>query len=192
MKPYFVTIPATVTLIFASLMASVSDNLPAGWEIIGDAPDLYVGGIDDKVDGGTGDAKYLKFTEGNKISWAILMQSISAKQYSGQRVRYQARIKTRGVDEYWAGIYFQVRKDNGRNALFYNSWDAPMKGDNDWQVRSVVFDVPEDAGTISYGVMDGGRGQVWADSMKFEVVGKDVPVSQVQKVPGPLKKTPSL
>jgi hypothetical protein len=192
MKPYFVMIASASTLVITSVVGKMPDKLSAEWEITGDSPKSYEAGIDHTVAGGKGDAKFLRFVEGNSVSWAVLLQSISAKEYRGQRVRYQARLKTRDVDQYWAGIFFQVLAANGRTAIIYDGRNAPMKGDNEWQVRSVVFDIPEDAGTISFGVRDGGRGQVWAEGMKFEIVGKDVPVSQQNSVSAPLKKTPSL
>jgi hypothetical protein len=59
---------------------------------------------------------------------------------------------------------------------FYNSQDKPIAGSTDWQLRSVTLDIPEDAATLNFGVINSGRGQVWIDDLKLEVVGKEVPV----------------
>ena len=41
----------------------------------------------------------------------------------------------------------------------------------------IVLDVPEQADQISFGLLLTGKGQVWMDDLKFEVVGKDVPTT---------------
>jgi hypothetical protein len=42
---------------------------------------------------------------------------------------------------------------------------------------SVILDVPSDARNISLGVLLVGKGQIWADDLTFEVVGRSIAVT---------------
>lgn len=185
MKPFMASIAATAALALTSVMGKAPEKLSSDWRVTGDSPKSYEAGIDSGVEGAHGSAKFLRFAEGNGTSWAALTQNISAENYLGRRVRFQARLKTRDVDQYWAGIWFRVAGEDGTSRLLYNCSDVPLTGDNDWQTREAVFDIPEDAVMISFGLLVGGKGQVWADDMKFDIVGHEVPVSQ-QYLPKPV------
>jgi hypothetical protein len=181
MKPYFVLVAAATAFVITSVMGQVPEKLSEDWHITGDSPKSYEAGIDHQVAGGHGKVKFLRFVEGNGLSWAALAQNISAENYRGHRVRFQARLKTKNVDQFWAGIWFRVAGQDGRSTILFNCSDEPLTGDNDWQLRTAVFDIPVDAVMISFGLIDGGKGQVWADEMKFEIVGTEVPVSRQHK-----------
>jgi hypothetical protein len=99
-------------------------------------------------------------------------------------------VKTQDVNG-WAGLWMRVDNRAGRSVAFYNSYDKPIKGSTDWQERSVVLDVPQDAGGIAFGVINTGSGQVWIDRLGFEQVGQDVAVD-VQKSGATLPAVPLL
>jgi hypothetical protein len=53
--------------------------------------------------------------------------------------------------------------------------DRPIKGTNDWRQFDVVLDVPnEDSTQIYFGALLSGKGQVWVDDFRFEIVDKSV------------------
>ncbi|MCH8620508.1 transcriptional regulator [Undibacterium sp. TS12] len=172
------SIAATIALVLTAVAGKIPEKLSSDWRVTGDSPKSYEAGIDSQVKGVHRNAKFLRFVEGNGTSWAALTQNISAENYLGRRVRFQARLKTRNVDQNWAGIWFRVAGEDGTSRILYNCSDVPLTGDNDWQAREAVFDIPEDAIMISFGLLVGGKGQVWADDMKFDIVGNEVPVSQ--------------
>lgn len=101
--------------------------------------------------------------------------------YAGQRVRFTAQVKARGVDG-WAGLVV--------GAGFAPLWtlaDAPQHGDMpprgaaacpDWCEASVVADLPADGqGVAQVGLALVGSGQAWARGFRLEVVGPEVPVT---------------
>jgi hypothetical protein len=49
-----------------------------------------------------------------------------------------------------------------------------VKGTRDWKRYEVVLDVSESAEEIAFGILLSGKGQVWTDDLKFEVVGKEI------------------
>lgn len=175
MKPlHVITAALAATCLWVSAAESVG-KLPSPWILSGDHPSSYRAGIDSvETISGRG-AKFLRYLEGEDRGFASLTQVISAQRYVGQRVRFQAKIKTRDVSR-WAGLWMRVDGRQRPGAAFYNSEDRPITGSVGWQLRSVTLDVPEDGASIAFGVIESGKGQVWIDELSFEVVGKDVPV----------------
>ena len=163
-------------LLAAALCSSVHAARVEGWILSGARASSYEIGEDTGEGASKKIPRFIRYTGGDSSSFGTLMQQISAKNYQGKRVRFQALVKTRDVSN-WAGLWMNaLRSRDGYPAAFYNSQDKPITGTTDWQLRSVTLDIPEDATTLNFGVIDAGRGQVWIDELSLEVVGKDVPV----------------
>ncbi|AKU21854.1 transcriptional regulator [Massilia sp. MB5] len=177
----------------ASAITALASNalpLPAQWLLAGESPRQYIAGVDmDTTVSGKG-AKFLRHAKGNGQSWATVMQQIAPDHYLGKRVRFKAKVKTKDVSE-WAGLWMRIDTPRRSKSPFYNSEDKPINGTTAWQLRSVVLDVPQDATSISFGVIGGGKGQVWIDALALEIVGNEVPVD-VQPNSDPLPTTPQL
>ncbi|WP_332851863.1 transcriptional regulator [Duganella sp. S19_KUP01_CR8] len=176
MKPMHVIAAALAATSLWVVAAESTGKLPAPWFVTGATPSSYQVGIDSvETTSGKG-SKFLRYAQGEDKSWATLAQAVSSQRYLGQRVRFQARVKSRDVSN-WAGLWMRVDgQARGSTLAFYNSQDKPITGTSDWQTRSVTLDVPEEATSINFGVINAGTGQVWIDELSFEVVGKDVPV----------------
>jgi hypothetical protein len=110
-------------------------------------------------------------------AFGTLMQMIPVGSLAGKRVRLSARIRSDGVRR--ALLWMRNDLPNGGGSpTFYNMDDRPIRGTNDWKTYEIVLDVPGDVSAIGFGVVLGqGRGQVWADSFRFESVSKEIPVS---------------
>lgn len=134
----------------------------AGQEAKGYRPDSYAKYIRAKPSATTGD-------------WATLMQVFSAAEYRGKRLRFKAQVRTEGITG-WTGLWMRVDCAGEHSCAFYNSQDQPMQGTNAWTLRSVTLDVPENAKSISFGVITGSSGTTWIDDLKMEAVGADVAV----------------
>lgn len=189
MKPVHVMAAALAATSLWVVAAESVGKLPAPWFVSGDRAGSYQSGIDNVETSSGKGAKFIRYTQGDDKGFGALTQAISAQRYAGQRVRFRAMIKTRDVSN-WAGLWMTVHAQNRANASFYNSSDQPIKGTTRWQVRSVTLDVPEDAVSIVFGVINSGSGQVWIDELSFDVVGKDKPVDQMP--PRQLPETPVL
>jgi hypothetical protein len=178
MKPLHVIATMLAATSLWVVAAESVGKLPSPWFVSGDRISSYQAGIDNVETASGKGAKFLRYTQGDAKGFAALTQVISAQRYVGQRVRFRAKIKTRGVSN-WAGLWMQVQAKQRPNAAFYNSSDQGIKGDTDWQVRSVTLDVPEDGVSIAFGVVNSGNGQVWIDELSFEVVSNAVPVNMM-------------
>jgi hypothetical protein len=163
-------------VLLAALCSSATAAKVEGWILSGARASSYEIG-EDALESNHGKApRFIRYTGGDASSFGTLMQQISAKSYAGKRVRFQALVKTRDVSN-WAGLWMSaLRSREERPEAFYNSQDKPIAGTTDWQLRSVTLDIPEDATTLNFGVINSGRGQVWIDELSLEVVGKEVPV----------------
>jgi hypothetical protein len=172
MKPHHV-LAAVIAAAPALALAAAPDPLPAAWVLTGMHPQKFAAGVDQDL--GVKGAKFLRNKADDPNAWAALAQQFSAQNYLGQRVRFRAFVKTQDVSG-WAGLWMRADNQAGRVIAFYNSSDRPIRGSTDWQERSVVLDVPPEAATITFGVINNGKGQVWIDRLGFEQVGLDVPV----------------
>ena len=73
-----------------------------------------------------------------------------------------------------------MRVDKEKDVLaFDNMQDRSITGTGDWQRYNVVLDVPRDATGIAFGMLLTGAGEVWLSGLKFEVVGLDVPTTNM-------------
>jgi hypothetical protein len=78
-----------------------------------------------------------------------------------------------------------------KSLAFDNMTDRPIKGTTDWKEYQVVLDVAGDAEGLCFGVLNTGAGTLWMSDIRFEPVGKDVPVTPApaQASPKPKPKT---
>jgi hypothetical protein len=187
MKPHYV-LAAAIAATSVLALAAAPEPLPAPWQLAGMDPKKFTAGVD-QSDGYKG-AKFLSNKSDDGKAWASLTQVISAQNYLGQRIRFRARVRTQDVSD-WAGLWMRVDSQSRHGAAFYNSQDKPIKGSMDWQERSVVLDVPQDATMIAFGVIDSGKGSVWIDQLAIDTVGQDVPVDSFQTRPA-LATSPTL
>lgn len=102
-------------------------------------------------------------------------------QYKGQRLQLSGYIKTENVT-YWAGLWFRVDGVGRGNTLAFDNMEnrAPT-GTTDWQHFILVLDIPDDVGIrdIYYGFLLAGSGKAWVDNIQFDIVGEDVPVTDM-------------
>jgi len=178
MKPHIVLLAALASVSLLAF-AQPTGKLDSSWIIAGKDPKKYeIGSVQNGVHRGNM-AKFLRAKpSADDGSWATLMQSFSARDYRGQRLRFQAQVRTEDISN-WSGLWMRVDCESHRSCSFYNSQDKPIKGTTGWQLRSVTLDVPADATEISFGVLGEGRGTVWIDELKMDPVGKDAKVDSM-------------
>ena len=164
-----------------------STTAPRGWHLAGSKPANYSSGVDlDTIYHGRPSA-FLKSKPSATEGFGTLMQSFSAEQYLGKRVRLTASVKSEQVNS-WSGLWMRVDKGTAPVA-FDNMQDRPIQGTTDWQTYSVVLDVPPDATAIFFGILLDKGGAVWMSNVQFEIVGAEVPTTRTVS-PAPEPKAP--
>jgi len=164
-----------VILITAGLLL-VNNDLKAqkidGWFMAGNKPNSYTIGLDKSVYKTGGSSAFLESIDEKIEGFGTLMQTSSADEYLGKRIKMTAFIKSDNVSD-WAGMWLRVdSRDTKKSLSFDNMQERPIKGNNDWTKCEIILDVPEESGTLNYGVLLSGTGKVWFDNITFEVVDK--------------------
>ena len=111
-------------------------------------------------------------------AFGTLMQQFQASAYRGKRVRFSGFIQTSQL-ELSCGLWMRVDDRYDNMLQFDNMSNRPITGNRDWNHYDIVLDIPPESTVIAFGIMLIGQGHVWADSLKFEEVGLDVPVTHM-------------
>jgi len=155
---------------------------PEGWILAGSKPASYDTGTDPQNSNNGKFSAYLKAKpEADGSGFGTLMQSFSAEQYRGKRVRFSAYVKSQDVKD-WAGMWMRVDGTSPTGGTppvtaFDNMQNRPIKGTQLWRQYDVVLDVDAKAAGISFGILLSGGGEVWLNSASFEVVSSSTPVT---------------
>lgn len=162
-----------------AVQLAAAAELPAGWFKDGKAPRQFRAGVDPRVSRNGGASGYLASWTAVPPLYGTLMQQVDAERYRGKRVRFAGWLRTEDVDhdDGWAGLWLRIDGSAGKRLAYDSTDEAPVRETADWTRLAVVLDVPERAEALSFGFMLVGSGQVWADDLEFEQVGRDVSVT---------------
>jgi hypothetical protein len=151
-------------------------EVPKGWFMAGSKPALYESSVDNVNTYAGLPSAYLKSKSPEaQEGFGTLMQNFSADQYVGKRVRFGAFVKSEGVER-WSGLWMRIDGKPGQQSLaFDNMQKRPITGVTGWKEYEVVLDVPAGATGIFLGILLDGPGTVWMSNNKFDVVGPNVP-----------------
>ena len=108
----------------------------------------------------------------------VLRQTIKSDHYRGKRVRFSGYVRSE-VSEGWAGLWMRVDGEQGQRLGLDNMQNRPIKRTTDWTKYEIVLEVPVNSIALTFGVVFAGKGEVWADDLRIEVAGPDVPSSDV-------------
>ena len=152
-------------------------NLPEGWFRAGSRPQDYEMTIDrDIKHNGTASAR-IRFIGQNPEGFGTLMQTIKADAYRGKRVRMSAWVRSDGADS--AQLWMRLDGPNGSMLGFDNMDNRKITGTTDWKKYEITLDVPDSAINLAFGAFVAGKGQAWVDDFAFEIVGKEVPTTNM-------------
>src|SRR5262245_1735690 len=154
----------------------IVSGLPVGWKRPPTAKaDHYLIYVDSVIKHGGQASASIKFNRGDdQDPWTSLAQPIAADEYRGKRVRLSGWLKT--VDAGEGALWMRIDGEQRLLALDIMN-DRSVSGTTDWKMYSVVLDVPREARNILLGVLLNGKGQIWADDLAFEVVDRNIAVT---------------
>lgn len=170
-------IPA-IALLLAPALAD--DAVPPGWKFASSAKGAYAAGTESLPDTPGSKLAYLRAVsaEDPKRSGSGLARQVAADSYRGHRLRVSTRLRTEKADQARCSLSLA----EGAFTLVYAN--VPVaNGSHDWADCSVVLDVPQQATSLWVGFNLGGGGTVWSDGFRFEIVGRDVPLSEGRMPP---------
>jgi hypothetical protein len=154
-------------------------KIPDGWIRAGSKPQEYDMGLDRQT-ARTGKASLMiRLKTKVDSGFGTVMQMMSPSNYFNKRIRLSGYIKT--VDAAKASLWLRVDGPERMKSLAFDNMDSRyIRGTEDWKKCEIVLDVAPEATNIAFGAMLIGKGQMWSDDLKLEVVGKDVPVTDME------------
>ena len=169
-----------ITVILGAAIALIvqthGSEAPKGWHRAGSHPKEYEMTLDRTTTHSGNTSASLKSRKTPAQGFGTLMQTFEASSYRGKRIRMSGHVRAQEVED-WAGLWLRVDGPKNEVLSFDNMQNRAVKGTLDWQKYEIVLDVPEAAEQIAFGLLLTGAGQVWMDDLKFEVVGKEVPIT---------------
>ena len=170
-----------------SIQGELEPGVPAPWRLYGpqDGTPAYdfIGAVDTaNKRSGTRSACFLAI-DVTSDDQARLTQRFTADKWRGKRVRFSAYLKSYKLGK-WGGLWMRIDTDTRQAYAFDDSEDRHVSGTTEWELYSVVLDVPENAATIYLGAHMFGRGQVWMDNCSFEEVGNEVKATDRYRLQG--------
>jgi hypothetical protein len=166
-----------VPLLLLAMPALAAPGAPEGWSAGGQPLDDYAFGTALAAGTSGKQAAYIRANANARSNgFGVITQCINPTNYIGQRIRFSGRLK--GMEASAVQMYMRVEA-NKKVVGFYNMDDRPLRGTTDWRREDIVLDIPEGSTIVCYGFMlVGGRGEAWADGLRFEPVGRNIPVSE--------------
>ena len=178
-----VAAPLVAWLVVANAAAL---KMPRNWGSDSHSPTsgAYLHGLDPEVKFNGLPALVVRTQEHlSDIDYGAVTKYFDAWGYQGKRVRFSGMLKSADAST-WAGAFMGVSTGTAARDWSLSTMESlpfgstPTTGTSDWHRVSVVLDVPEQADvTLFMGVALVGDGQAWLSDMKFEEVGKDVPLT---------------
>ena len=162
------------TVLFATVFALFSFDMPNGWLKAGSKPKSYEMGLD-QVEGKQGkQAATIKSIDKNIDGFGTLMQQSKPEKFLGKRIKMTGYLKSENVSD-WAGLWLRVDQAGSQQSLsFDNMQDRAIKGTKDWTKYEIILDVPTNASMLAFGALLSGSGQIWFDNITFEIVDNSV------------------
>ena len=169
---------AACGLVLAATMCSAALVAQSGWIKAGGSPGDYDMGNDPGTAFTGSSSGFIKSNKPNPQTFGTYMQTVDASEYHGKRLQLTAYIKSDKVQN-WAGLWMRVDSKICNPTAFDNMQNRPIKGTSEWTPYRIVLDVDPQAVAVAFGVLLAGPGSVWIDDVVFDVVGKDVPVTDI-------------
>ena len=146
-------------------------ELIKGWKFISSNPDIYKFELDENVFYSGRKSGLLYSKKGASIrEFATIVQKFQARIYLGKQIKMSCYLKTEQLTRCQA--WLQIN-DSYDDVILFNSMDSSaLQGKTDWNLYSIILDVPKEGASILFGVQLFGTGKVWADNFSFEEVSE--------------------
>jgi hypothetical protein len=172
-----------VAVVLAFVPAFAQSTTIPGWSLAGTNPRAFAIGVDDDAPHG-GRIASMRCMQSPCAGFGTLMQTFRADKYVGRRLRLSAwvRAEKAGRADIW------MRVDGVDAMLTFDNMDNRLpRGTFGWRRQEIVLDVPDDALTISYGLILGGAGQAWVENFVFEIVDPRVKSTNLMRQATPIR-----
>lgn len=157
---------------------NMGESTIKGWILSGSQPYNYEMKADGKIfHTGSKSGLLCSKTAVGEDQFATMMQSFSSDRWKGKRIKLTCFLKTENVQK--CGMWCRIDNHSGDVIQFDNMENRAISGTNDWNLYSIVLDIPEESFSIHFGILLTGAGKVWVDDFKFNEVDVSVPSTNI-------------
>ncbi|HXP67028.1 MAG TPA: hypothetical protein VN815_16240 [Steroidobacteraceae bacterium] len=181
------SIVAVLCLSGLGALVATRAEIPTGWMVAGSAPKDFEFSRDPN-ESWQGHNSALISAKPGVVSngFGTLMQTISAEDYRGGRLRLSGYLKTR--DAVRAQMWMRVDATDRSVASFDNMDSRPITGTTDWTRYDIVLNAPSNSADVAFGFLLSQGGKVWGSSFKLERA--DASAAVTSAAPAALPKQP--
>jgi len=155
-------------------LESCINELPKDWFKAGSEPENYKIDLDYSIVQNGKKSVFIESIEMNIDEFGTLMQTCSAKEYLGKKVKMTGFIKTENVTD-WVGMWLRIDPVKTiSNEYFDNMANRPIKGNTNWTKYEIILDIPTNSNSMNFGVLLKGSGKVWIDNLSFDIIGNSM------------------
>ncbi len=146
--------------------------MPVGWfRTPSNSSNKYSITVDTNIKHGDMASVSIRSVCGDETEFGSIGQIIAADEYRGKRVRLSGWLRTENAHA--GGFWMRVDGDL-RSLGFDNMMDRSVRDTTDWKEYSVVLEVPDNAVNIVIGALIVGKGQIWVDDLRMEIVDLNI------------------
>lgn len=107
----------------------------------------------------------------NENIFGFISNVLPFKYAKGKSIELKGKIKTKNVENGYAGLWFSAKNDDG-TTTFDNMNERGIKNSTDWTEVSIKLDVKNSVNNISFGALLTGKGKAWFDHLEIYIDGK--------------------
>ncbi len=162
----------SILIILIFELNSCKQNLSNEWFKVGNKPESYKIDLENSIAQNGEKSALIESIESDINGFGTLMQTCSAKEYLGKKVKMSGFIKTENISN-WVGMWLRIDPIKSPSSEYFdNMRDRQIKGTSNWTKYEIILDIPTNSNSMNFGVLINGTGKVWFDNLSFEVVGK--------------------
>jgi erythromycin esterase-like protein len=113
----------------------------------------------------------LRKTGNGQPAFGVATATFPVNMAAGHHIKYSGFIRTEGVDQGYAGLWWRTDGANGKPLSLDNMADRGAKGTTPWTRYEISLEVPASATHINFGALHSGNGSAWFDSLQVEIDG---------------------
>ena len=168
-------------------IATARAEIPAGWIVAGSTPKDFDFSRDSREAWQGHNSALIEAKSGvASKGFGTLMQTISAEDYRGGRLRLSGYLKTQ--DAARAQMWMRVDATDRNVVSFDNMDDRPITGTTGWTRYEIVLNVPPNGLDVAFGFLLTQSGKVWGTNFKLEKTDTSIPLTSTG--PAMLPKEP--
>ena len=141
--------------------------LPKNWYTHGEDLNISL----DSIDKHSGNYSLKINAHNNVCANGRFIGRLPNEVFAGKSIEYKGWIKTKGVENGYAGLLFNVEEADGK-ILVLNDIDRHcIYGDNNWTQLSLKMDISKGVKSIKFGGIFVGKGTAWFDNLELYING---------------------